>query len=314
MPHPALPARRALLLASAGALTGCIAPAASVPRVTRAGVDWPHLDTTSAVTLPGSHQFDIAFDGRMRRVFVALPTEPAPPDGYPVLYALDGNAAFPLVAPLARQYAARPGALRGVPPIVVGLGYPTDASYDMQARTDDYTLAPVAGHPRADRLLDFLEHGLRPWLARQAPLDVQRQTLFGHSYGGLFTLYTLFTRPSLFSRYVAASPSIWWGERAVLPYRDRFVAQAAPVARPTTLLVTAGSLEEDTPNPDPERARRQAERRQVSAARTLVQSLAALPRLRASFRLLDGEDHGSVMPRSAALAIGVASTPTEAVA
>lgn len=311
MPHPVHPTRRALLLASAGALSGCIAPMASLPRSAGTG-DWPGLSAARPVTIPGSHQFDIAFDGRMRRIFVALPDQPAPPEGYPVLYALDGNASFPLLAPLARQYAARPGAMRGTPPIVVGLGYATDAAYDMDARTDDYTLAPHAGRPRADTLLDFLEHGLRPWLARQTSLDPQRQTLFGHSYGGLFTLYALFTRPALFSRHVAASPSIWWGERALLPYRDRFIEQAAPLAAPTTVLVTAGSLEEGAPHPDPERARRQAERRQVGSARELVQSLQHVPRLQATFRLLDGEDHGGVMPRSAALALGVACPPAEA--
>ncbi len=34
--------------------------------------------------------------------------------------------------------------------------------------------------------------------------------LFGHSFGGLFTVDVLLTQPDLFRAYVAASPSLWW--------------------------------------------------------------------------------------------------------
>lgn len=187
--------------------------------------------------------------GQRRRIFVALPPEPAPQQGYPVLYALDGNALFPLIAQLARNRAARPDGARVSTPVVVGLGYATDAPYDMQGRTDDYTLAeipgstPGASRNGADRFLAFLEHDVQPWLARQLPIDPQRQILFGHSYGGLLTLYALFTRSRMFQNYVAASPSIWWGDRAILPFRDHFVRQASSLQPPVGLLITAGSLE-----------------------------------------------------------------------
>ncbi|MBN3801422.1 alpha/beta hydrolase-fold protein, partial [Burkholderia sp. Ac-20392] len=161
---------------------------------------------------------------------------------HPVLTVLDGNALFPLAAQLVRNRRARPDTAPDPEPVVIGIGYPTDAAYDMAARADDYTLAPLPDGRGAvaDRLLDFIEHDVQPWLAQQVAVDPARQTLFGHSYGGLLTLYAMLTRPHLFTRYVAASPSIWWGDRALLPYANRFAAQAAPLAPALRLLVTAG--------------------------------------------------------------------------
>ena len=39
-------------------------------------------------------------------------------------------------------------------------------------------------------------------------VDPSRRTLWGHSFGGLFTLYALLARPGSFARYAAISPSI----------------------------------------------------------------------------------------------------------
>jgi predicted alpha/beta superfamily hydrolase len=294
--------RRRLLCAAAGFGafdTRAAAPSDMLPAMP------PRLADAPALALPRTHWHDVELAGRKRRLFVAVPEGPAPAGGHPVLWALDGNTSFPLLAALLQQRAARPDDVRAALPMVVGLGYAVEAE-GPQARALDYTL-PVGGG-QADRFLDLLSQ-LRPWLARQWPVHPGRHTLFGHSFGGLLTLYALFTRPGLFERHVAASPSIWWGERAILAERDAFVrhraeAGAAPAQR---LLVTAGSLEEGVHHPNPERMQRQQARRQVSAARELVQSLAGMPALQADYQLLDGEDHGSLVPRSAALALEVAS-------
>ncbi|KVD74315.1 esterase [Burkholderia sp. ABCPW 14] len=338
--------RRSLLLAGIGSALSslpCQAAPASVAHDIRRIDTLPGLADAPAVQTPRSRQIDVSIAGQRRRIFVALPPQPAPPAGHPVLYALDGNAVFHLFAQLARNHAARPGADPANVPAIVALGYATDASYDMQARAVDYTLAPLAGdapnqavdaaatvdeaidadadarhaagtlRTGADRFLDFVEHGLQPWLARQFAVDARRQTLFGHSYGGLLTLYALLTRTHLFRRYVAASPSIWWGDRALLPFRDRFVERAAPLDTPVDLLVTAGSLEEGVPNPDPERARRQQARKQVSSAREFVQSVQPVRGLHAECRVIAGEDHGSLVLPSAALAVRIAAEPGAAV-
>ncbi len=306
--HHGLRVRRCLLQALLGVplSTGL----SGVSRVARAGdghVALPRLDTAPAVTLPATRQLDMAFAGRLRRVFVAVPEGPPPAEGHAVLWVLDGNALFPLLAALLRQRAARPDDVREPLPVIVGLGLPGDATYDLAARAQDYTLPDGGG--QGDRLLDALASQLRPWLADQMPLHRSRHSLFGHSFGGLLTLYALFTRPGLFEHHVAASPSIWWGDRAVLRHRDAWLRrpfEQQPQAD-QRLLVTAGSLEEGVAHPNAERVRRQQARRQIGAARELVDSLAGARGLQADFRLLEGEDHGSVVLSSARLALASAS-------
>lgn len=56
------------------------------------------------------------------------------------------------------------------------------------------------------------------------PIDPDRQSLFGHSFGGLFVLYSLFTRPSAFTTWIAASPSIYWENRTIDQYYLQFAA------------------------------------------------------------------------------------------
>lgn len=305
MSRPASTMRRSLLVAGlAGPLGAHLTPALAAR-----APDWPALDAAPAVQVPNSRQFDVTVGGKPRRLFVALPAERAVTGSHPVLTVLDGNALFPLAAQLVRNRRARPDAPADPEPVVIGIGYPTDAAYDMMARADDYTLAPLPDGRGvvADRLLDFIEHDVQPWLAQQVAVDPARQALFGHSYGGLLTLYAMLTRPHLFARYVAASPSIWWGDRVLLPYADRFAEQAAPLSPALRLLVTAGSLEEGTPNPDAERMRRQQARKQVSSARDFVSRVGARPGLDATFRLIDGEDHGGVVVPSAMLAARIAA-------
>ncbi|HDR9509967.1 esterase [Burkholderia cepacia] len=312
MRMPASSMRRSLLVAGlAGPLGGRLAPARAADAPA-----WPGLDAALPVVVPNSRQFDVTIAGRTRRLFVALPIERSGSAPHPVLTVLDGNALFPLAAQLVRNLRARPDGARDAEAVVIGIGYPVDGPYDMAARADDYTLAPLPNGRGvvADRFLDFIEHDVQPWLARQLPVDPERQTLFGHSYGGLLTLYAMLTRAHLFRRYVAASPSIWWGERALLPYADRFAAQIAPLAPPLSVLVTAGSLEEGAPNPDAERMRRQQARKQVSSARDFVARVGGRPGLDAAFRLIDGEDHGGVVLPSLVLASRVVVEPASGAA
>ena len=312
MRMPASSMRRSLLVAGlAGQLGGRLAPARAADAPA-----WPGLDAALPVVVPNSRQFDVTIAGRTRRLFIALPAERSGPAPHPVLTVLDGNALFPLAAQLVRNLRARPDGARDAEAVVIGIGYPVDGPYDMAARADDYTLAPLPNGRGvvADRFLDFIEHDVQPWLARQLPVDPERQTLFGHSYGGLLTLYAMLTRAHLFRRYVAASPSIWWGERALLPYADRFAAQIAPLAPPLSVLVTAGSLEEGAPNPDAERMRRQQARKQVSSARDFVARVGGRPGLDAAFRLIDGEDHGGVVLPSLVLASRVVVEPASGAA
>lgn len=302
------PPRRAMLAASAGAglgLLGMLSGCASG----RPGEPSPPLNRAPPAMLPGTHQQDLRdpASGRTWRIWVQRPAGPMPPTGHPVLYVLDGNAAFALAAQLARNDAERPPEMRPDAAIVVGIGHPGDAVIHPAERQRDYTPPPPgsSGGSTSDQaggapvLLDFIARELQPRIAAAFPVDLQRQTLSGHSFGGLLVLHALFTRPALFTRYAATSPSVWWNQGQVLQTAAQF-AQAhaqAPRAFHAQLQLRVGSLEHARAAATPARAAVQAERRLLERTEALAQQLTALqwPELRVHLAVLPGLDHGSVM-------------------
>ncbi len=273
------------------------------------------------VVLPHAEQHDVhsRHTGRAYRIFISRPQHEPPPDGYPVLYVLDGNALFPGLAIQAQALEDRPDPSLRNSVLVVGIGYPGDKLYDFKARAEDYT--PEAGDRQrlpgrepppsggAERFLSFIETELKPMIAERYPVNLGRQTLFGHSYGGLFTLYTLLNRPQAFQRYVAASPSIWWYQGYVERAVERLEQQTQPLN--AHLLVTAGGAEQPAPGDslsDP-RQRHMAERRMVGNAQDFVSRLQSLTTrgLHSEFRLFPGANHGTNATHSSVAALEAAA-------
>lgn len=164
--------------------------------------------------------------GRVYRISVAEPMGPPPECGYPVLYSLDANASFGTLAEAVRLQSRTP---RGITPsIIVGIGYDSDSPIVTDERFYDYTV-PAAAHELpvrpngmpwpetggAEDFLDFIELQLIPRIASRYPVNPEKQSVFGHSLGGFFVLYALFTRPHIFRRYIAASPSVWWKQHVL---------------------------------------------------------------------------------------------------
>ena len=228
------PLIRTLFLALLFGLPACAsadnaAPAAPAPRGNQ-----PQQADLSALDKPDSgYRFItrrlLSEDGKRRyRVYIGIPQKPAPEGGFPVLYALDGNAAAAFLddAAFAR--------LRKNPVVLVLVAPDSSLRIDRAQRAWDYT-PPVSGqtclHDPIDPALcnggalDFfrlLTGKIRSLAAEAAPMmDTRRQALWGHSYGGLFVLYTLFERPELFSHYIAADPSLWWHNGLMLHYAAR---------------------------------------------------------------------------------------------
>lgn len=164
--------------------------------------------------------------GRVYRISVAEPMGPPPECGYPVLYSLDANASFGTLAEAVRLQSRTP---RGITPsIIVGIGYDSDSPIVTDERFYDYTVPAAAqelpvrpnGMPwpetgGAEDFLDFIELQLIPRIASRYPVNPEKQSVFGHSLGGFFVLYALFTRPHIFRRYIAASPSVWWKQHVL---------------------------------------------------------------------------------------------------
>lgn len=244
-------------------------------------------DGWKPVVLPQTEQRDIhsRHTGHDFRIFLSKPQQPPPPEGYPVLYVLDGNALFPMLATLADALENRPDPVSRASILVVGIGYPSDALYDVNRRARDYTPPPENAdfkdlrYGGAEQFLAFMQTELKPLIEGRYPVDTQRQTLFGHSHGGLFTLYTLINQPNTFQNYLAASPSIWWNDRQLLSQSDRLLADASSL-KPTRLWLTVGGAEEPATGTTPtfERERHRAERQMRSNVQALFERLAPLDR------------------------------------
>lgn len=162
--------------------------------------------------------------GHVRRVFVSLPSDYAKgEERYPVLYLLDGDRLFESTAAAAR-FLASAGA---IPPlIVVGVANDVDRGYYLTPPFDRW-LSRSGG---ADEFLGFLETELIPWVDseyRTAP----HRTLAGSSFGGIFVLHALYSKPDLFHAYLAASPSLHMGEGSLVDAAASRLDRGLPSSR-----------------------------------------------------------------------------------
>ncbi|CAK7203169.1 hypothetical protein SEUCBS139899_005900 [Sporothrix eucalyptigena] len=188
----------------------------------------------------------------------------------PVIYVVDGNAYFLTATDIVRrqQYIAQKKS------IVVGIGYPGfDTVYVPVRRSFDLTPPASKGLPQwpvkdkdgneekdeegntkywklggAAHFHETLKTIVIPTVARDMlpglPWDSLKKVLFGHSFGGLFTLYSLFTDPGVYDVYIAASPSIWFNDCALEEHEKTFLEGNVGEKMPL-LYINSGSAEED---------------------------------------------------------------------
>lgn len=179
------------------------------------------------------------------RIFLATPYAP---DGA-VLYMLDGNAAFDFLTPAHLE--RYPGLL------VAGVGYDTEKQFARAARIYDYSPPPEREDPHhpgrmaggAAAHLARMIGPVRAAVETGRAIDPARRTLWGHSFGGLFTLYAMAQRAEGFSRYAAISPSIWWDTPLVTSIMAQSIAQGRLSGR--ELYLGVGDAEKRTASPGP---------------------------------------------------------------
>lgn len=243
------------------------------------------LAQADPVSLDGSEQWTMtSAEGREYRIMISLPEGDVPwTGGYPVIYLLDGNAYFPAFHAAKRAQDR----LRGA--ILVAIGYPSDTPLDFERRAFDLSppqppernVPPQGGQ---DLFLDFIEQRLMPKVNARFKVDQDQRSLVGHSFGGMFGVYTLFTRPQLFQHVVAVSPSLWWRDRYLMAHERTFTqrAQAGQIdLTHSSLSLLMG--EREMPQ-------------EIQDARSLQLRLEQLSQygLRSDFQVEPGEDHMSM--------------------
>lgn len=202
------------------------------------------------VIVSDAQQFDFRSEtnGREYRLFVATPPGFDSAKRYPVLYILDANYYFAA----ARDMMHYIGGLKSpsfAPAILVGVGYPTTSKESISLRFYDLTptkstgatLPPTGG---GEEFIRLLLDEVKPFVASRFKVDSEQQAIFGKSLGGLTVLRIMLNHPTAFSSYIASSPSIQWGERAVLKDVGAFAERTKIGALNIRLLVTVGGAEE----------------------------------------------------------------------
>lgn len=146
---------------------------------------------------------------------------------------------------------------------------------------------------RADQLRSFIEAMLLPRLVAEELGDttIGDRWFVGHSFGGLFGLKALFAEPALFDRWLLASPSIWWDDRAILGWEADYAAANDDL--PARVFLSYGGEEDTAPTGDPtaDQFRMGANVRDLHA--TLEGR--SYPGLDLTLARLDGHSHNSVI-------------------
>lgn len=270
-------------------------------------------DRPSAVYRFETHRLDSDDGKRHYRIQIAIPRNAPQSGGSPALYMLDGNAALATLTPSDLDKLGQ-----GRAPVLVALGYDVATRNDVVSRAYDYT-PPVFEHGKpvpgpvvrgrvgggADVFLEFIRGKVKPLVRERAAIDPDREYLWGHSYGGLFTLHVLFTQPQAFARYVVGDPSAWWHDGALVKEWRQFDARKAAGKR---VAVLVGTKPRDPGRPQPGGAEPAAGEDPRAAVREMAQGLKAAG-ADATYEAFPQFGHGEMIRASLERALEVAVQP-----
>lgn len=151
--------------------------------------------------------------GHDYHIYVRLPQDYAkqPARRYPIVYLLDGDSLFPILA-ASHLFLTIDDKMPEA--IVVGIAY---GSFDKPTNRRHIDFMPPGPDVRPEdagvaRFHDFLERELLPQVERRYRTDPAKRILFGQSRGGALVLYSAFTKPDLFWSRIASNPSWVPGE------------------------------------------------------------------------------------------------------
>jgi predicted alpha/beta superfamily hydrolase len=160
---------------------------------------------------------------------------------YPVVYLMDSQWDFPLVKSIYGQQL-----YDGFIPemIIVGVTWGgIKPNYD-SLRARDYTPTNESRIPQsggAEKFLSFMKNELFPFVESNYTVDTTNRILMGCSFGGLLTLYAMFTQTQMFSGYVAASPAVGWDKEVIYRFENDFFGRQP--TNPVKLYMTVGDVE-----------------------------------------------------------------------
>ncbi len=230
----------------------CLAWGGRAAAQARVGVPAMRDDGPVVLDRTEIHRFTSAVNGVEYELRLAIPREYGDGDeAFDVLVLLDADYSFAIARNVVDHLSDRDH-LR--PLLIVGVGYPDESGYQVN-RTRDYTpwFSPSGGYgpgpqSHSGGAADFqrvLDEEVLAWLDAHWRTTGTR-TLVGHSYGGLFAAWTFLTRPDLFERVLAVSPSLWYDGGHVFDLQRQVAAGVESGERPAPhgrIYLTVGDRE-----------------------------------------------------------------------
>ncbi|PVX84477.1 alpha/beta hydrolase [Paraburkholderia unamae] len=340
MKHRRTFSRRAAGVLLALALAHTAVAQAQVPHASaKADSTVTHSDAESTAwpraLLPDTESFvlETGAQGPRYRVWLYRPTPhgqasaegeaasaPAQSAAPPLLVLLDGNATFPLAVSAARLQERLIG-----PVVIAAIAADNDALFDERQRFRDFTTPNRDGWgvPRnahgapldtggAQAFEAVVNEALPRAIQARVEISAQRRMLFGHSLGGFFVLHDALAHPGAYSRYMAASPSLWWNAGELLA-STRAAGDAgrnrAPGTRIPLAIRVGGDEQRVAADATPARIERVTHAAMLDNARAFADLLNATPALGfdADMQVYPGQNHVSYLPAAISEAVVLAS-------
>ena len=159
---------------------------------------------------------------RQIEVFLPKETEKDPTQKFETLYVLDGDWNAKIVAETV-DFLESVGFM---PPVIVVSVPNYFDDKGINSRDHDLTPTAVAHEARsggAANFLSFLKNELVPYVNAHYPSNGVN-LIHGHSYGGLFLIYTIANDPTVFDGYLILDPAMWWDKFLVSKSLDEKIA------------------------------------------------------------------------------------------
>jgi predicted alpha/beta superfamily hydrolase len=172
------------------------------------------------------HSLTSRFNNREYKIHVFLPLNYYKSNKtYPVLYLPDADAVEGIVSESAFMLAFE----KKIPElIIVGISYDTtfEEYYKKRIRdltpTDDKYAMAYPGGGGSGLFYRFFREELIPFIEQNYRYMEDERILTGYSLSGLFASFALFHDPTLFSRYILVSPSLWWDNMIALSWESEY--------------------------------------------------------------------------------------------
>jgi len=184
-----------------------------------------------------------------RKIFIRLPKGYDKKKRYPLIIKSDGN--FNLnrwdesIANLSQKKMMDDSIVVAIPNLFWGNSRNRDLVPPYARKDVKVEARPVGDNSpsifgKADLFLLFIETEVLPYLETNYSINDNR-VLSGFSAGGSFVLYTLVSKPALFSGYFAFSPAAWYDESVVVSEFTKGLDNVS--GKPLFLYLSLGSAE-----------------------------------------------------------------------